>query len=220
RVTGGLTFPGVNGQPRTLFSRDWNNVMPRVGFAYQLDRRTVLRGGYGGYFGPLGVQRNDVIQSGFSQTTSLVPTLDNGLTFIATLDNPFPGPLLSPRGAADGLLTFAGRSISFYEEQPRAPRQHRWQFSVQRELPQRVLLEVSYVGNKGDSMQVSRDYRPLPLQYLSRSPVRDQATIDYLSAQVPNPFYPLLPGTGLSGTTVSRSFLLSSGAYSQFTGMT
>src|SRR3989442_4644007 len=30
--------------------------------------------------------------------------------------------------------------------------------------------------------QVSRDYRPLPLQYLSRSPVRDQATIDYLSA--------------------------------------
>lgn len=219
RVIGGLTFPGVNGQPRALFSRDWNNLMPRIGFAYQLDQKTVLRGGYGVYFGPLGIQRNDVIQSGFSQTTSLVPSVDNGLNFIATLDNPFPGALLQPRGSADGLLTFAGRGISFYEESPRAPRQQRWQFSIQRELPKRVLTEVSYVGNYGDSMQVSSDYRPLPLQYLSTSPVRDQATIDYLSAQVPNPFYPLLPGTGLSGKTVSRSYLLSSGPYSEFTGM-
>ena len=69
-------------------------------------------------------------------------------------------------------------------------------------------------------MQVSKDYRPLPLQYLSRSPVRDQATIDYLSAQVSNPFYPLLPGTSLSGTTVSRSYLLSSATYPQFAAMT
>jgi len=219
RVMGGLTFPGVNGQPHTLFSRDWNNLMPRVGFAFQLDNKTVIRGGYGVYFGPLGIQRNDVIQSGFSQTTSLVPTLDNGVTFVADLSNPFPNGFLSPRGAADGLLTFVGRNISFYEESPRAPRQQRWQIGVQRELPKRVLVEASYVGNHGDSMQVSKDYRPLPLQYLSRSPFRDQATIDYLSASVPNPFYPLLPGTGLSGTTVSRSYLLSSSVYPQFTGM-
>ena len=38
--------------------------------------------------------------------------------------------------------------------------------------------------------------------------VRDQATINYLSAAVNNPFYPLLPKTGLSGTTVARSQLL------------
>ena len=140
-VVGGLTFPGVNGQPRTLFSRDWNNLMPRIGFAYQFDNKTVLRGGYGVYFGPLGIQRNDVIQSGFSQNTSLVPSTDNGLNLVR-LDNPFPGPLLQPRGAADGLLTFAGRSISFYEESPRAPRQQRWQ-RIQREFPKRVLVEVS-----------------------------------------------------------------------------
>ena len=121
RLVGGLTFPGVNGQPRTLFSRDRNNLMPRIGLAYTLDQKTVLRGGYGVYFGPLGIQRNDVIQSGFSTTTSLVPSLDNGLTFVATLGNPFPTGILTPRGNADGLLTFAGRSISFYEESPRAP---------------------------------------------------------------------------------------------------
>jgi hypothetical protein len=220
RVVGGLTFPGVGGQPRTLFSRDLNNFMPRIGFAFSLDRKTVLRGGYGAYFGSLGIQRNDVIQSGFSQTTQLIPSLDSGLSFVATLSNPFPNGITEPRGAADGLMTFVGRSIRFYEESPRAPLQQRFQMSIQRELPQRVLLEMAYVGNRSSDMEVTKDYRALPLQYLSRSPVRDQATIDYLSAQVPNPYYPLLPGTGLSGTTVSRSYLLSSGPYSQFTGLT
>src|SRR6202011_4790588 len=54
-------------------------------------------------------------------------------------------------------------------------------------------------------------------QYLSTSPLRDQATINLLSAQVPNPFYPLLPGTSLSGTTVARSQLLL--PFPQFTGI-
>ena len=219
RLAGGLTFPGVGGQPRTLFSRDLNNFMPRIGLAYTLGQKTVIRGGYGMYYGTLGIQRNDVIQSGFAYTTSLVPSLDNGLTFVATLSNPFPTGITEPRGAADGLATFVGRSIRFYEEHPEAPLQQRWQLSIQRELPQRVLFEAAYVGNRSTSMEVGRDYRPLPLKYLSRSPVRDQATIDYLSAQMPSPFYPLLPGTGLSGTTVSRSYLLSSGDYPHFTGL-
>ena len=219
RLVGGLTFPGVNGKPRTLFNRDLNNFMPRIGFAYQLGHKTVLRSGYGAYYGSLGIQRNDVIQSGFSQTTQLIPSLDSGLSFVATLSNPFPSGITEPRGAADGLMTFVGRSIRFYEENPRTVLQHRWQFAIQRELPQRVLLEAAYVGNHSSSMEVSKDYRALPLNYLSRSPVRDQATIDYLSAQVSNPFYPLLPGTGLSGTSVSRSYLLSSGNFPQFTGL-
>ncbi len=220
QLIGGLTFAGVGGQPRTLYSRDWNNVMPRIGFAYSLGSKTVVRGGYGVYFGSFGILLSDVIQSGFSQTTNLVPSLDNGITFIATLKNPFPTGILEPRGAADGLLTFVGRGISFYEENAEATRQQRWQLGVQRELPLRVLLEASYVGNRGSSLQLGKEYRALPLQYLSRSPFRDQAAINYLSEQVPSPFYPLLPGTGLAGTTVSRSYLLSSGKYPHFTGMT
>lgn len=218
---GGLTFPGVNGQPRELWRRDTNNFMPRVGVAYQLNSKTVLRGGYGMFFGPLGARRIDVIQTGFSQATSLIPSLDNGLTFVATLANPFPDGIQTPPGSRDGLLTFAGRSISsgFFNEYPRAPYHHRWQFSIQRELPHRILLELGYVGNAGSAIETTQDFRPLPLNYLSRLPYRDQPTIDYLGAQVSNPFYGLLPGTSLSGQTVSRSYLLSSGNYTGFTGM-
>jgi hypothetical protein len=53
-----------------------------------------------------------------------------------------------------------------------------------------------------------KDLNALPAQYLSTSPVRDQNTINYLNAQVTNPFYPLLPKTNLASTTVARSQLL------------
>jgi hypothetical protein len=219
RLMGGLTFANIGGQPRTLWTRDKDNFMPRVGMAYQWNAKTVIRGGFGVYYGALGLQRGDVNQNGFSQRTNLVPSLDSGLTFVATLANPFPGGIQEPRGAADGLLTFAGRGISFFDESPKAPVQQRWQFSVQRELPQRVLVEVAYVGNHGDDIQTSRDLRPLPLEYLSRTFYRDTATINYLSEQVPNPFAGLLPGTSLNGNNISRSYLLSSGNYPHFTGL-
>ncbi len=220
RLLGGLTFPAVGGLPRTLWKRDINNFMPRLGFAYMLGPKTVVRGGYGLFYGTLGIPRGDVVQYGFTQSTALIPSLDNGMTFVATLSNPFPDGIREPRGAADGLMTYVGQSIRFFDENPAAGYHQRWQLSVQRELPLRVLLEVGYAGNRGTKLETTRNLRALPPKYLSRSPVRDTETINYLTATVPNPFYPLLPGTGLSGTTVSRAFLLSSADYPHFTGLT
>jgi hypothetical protein len=220
RAMGGLTFPGVGGQPRTLWNRDTNNIMPRVGMAYSLGDKTVIRAGYGIYFGPLGAQRGDVAQLGFSQRTELIPSLDGGLTFRATLSNPFPDGIQNPPGASEGLMTFVGRGTRFFEENPQASRQQRWQFSIQRQFPQRVLLEATYLGNYGDALELTRDYRPLPVEYLSRSPLRDTPHINFMTQQVPNPFYPMLPGTNLSGQNVSRAYLLSSGDYAHFPGLT
>ena len=42
----------------------------------------------------------------------------------------------------------------------------------------------------------------MPRQYLSTSPTRDTATINFLTQQVPNPMAGLLPGTGINGATV------------------
>ena len=65
-------------------------------------------------------------------------------------------------------------------------------------------------------MPVNHNFNGTPLQYLSTSPTRDQATIDRLSANVANPFAGLLPGTGLNGSVVSRSQLLA--ASPQYSG--
>jgi hypothetical protein len=207
----------VGGLPRTLWERDANNFMPRVGLAYTLTPKTVLRAGYGVYFGFLGTRRGDVIQTGFSQETSLIPSLDGGLTFVATLANPFPTGIQEPQGAALGTMTYVGQGISFFNTKPLAPYMQRWQFSGQRQLPHRVVAEVSYVGNRGTHIEMSRNLNAFPTQYLSRTGVRDQPVIDYFSANLPNPYNPLLPGTGRAGTLISRATLLT--AYPHFGGL-
>jgi len=35
-IKGGLVFPGVNGQPRTIYNTDWTNIQPRIGVAWQI----------------------------------------------------------------------------------------------------------------------------------------------------------------------------------------
>ena len=67
-VRGGLTFAGVDGQPDGLYTTPKNNFMPRVGATYKLNDKTVLRGGYGVFYGFLGQRRGDVIPSGFRRT--------------------------------------------------------------------------------------------------------------------------------------------------------
>jgi hypothetical protein len=207
-VLGGLTFPGVNGNSRALWNYMRTNLMPRFGVAYTMTPKTVIRGGYGIYYEPVGVHDQNVIQTGFSQNTSMVASIDNGQHFIANLSNPFPNGLTPPLGAAGGANTFLGQSITFFNQNLKNPYMQRWQLAVQRELPGNSVVEVSYVGNRGVRQQVTKNLNALPDRYLSTTGLRDQTTINFLGAQVPNPFYPLLPGTSLSGQTVPRSQLL------------
>ncbi len=218
RVLGGLTFAGVNGNPRGLWKRDGNNFMPRIGLAYAINPRTVVRGGFGVFYDQLGILRRNVAQTGFNRNTAFVASLDNGQNFVANLTDPFPNGFDRPAGAGLGLLTNAGQGISFFNPNPLVPHMERWEASVQRQLPHQTVLEVAYVGNHGSDLRVTRQLDAVPRQYMSASPLRDQAAIDFLSAQVPNPFFPLLPRTSLSGSNVSRSQLLR--PYPQFTGLT
>src|SRR5204863_9618511 len=149
--------------------------------------------------------------------TDLVPSLDNGLTYSANFTNPFPGGFLPPPRASGGLATNLGQGITFFDPNTTSSYMQRWQLAVQRQLLKDTLIEVSYVGNRGTRMQVTRDLNPTPAQYLSTSPFREQATIDFLSAQVPNPFFRLLPKTNLAASTIARSQLLK--PYPQFSGI-
>jgi hypothetical protein len=81
------------------------------------------------------------------------------------------------------------------------------------------MIESSYVGNRGTKLPVSREFNPTPAQYLSLLPYRDQTVINYLSAQMPNPFYGIrdFTGTGLGGQNISRGSLLK--PYPQFAGI-
>jgi hypothetical protein len=87
---------------------------------------------------------------------------------------------------------------------------------VQRELPAQWLLEVGYVGSHGYNLLTDAELNNVPVQYLSTSQSRDQAVIDFLGAQVPNPMAGLLP-TGSTGANIARSQLLR--PFPQYTGV-
>ncbi len=207
KVNGGLLFAGVNGLPRELWTPDKNNFAPRIGMAWNVRKNTVIRAGYGLFYVPLGADRQSVNQSGYSLRTSLVPSTDNGQTYIASLSNPFPSGWFNPPGSSLGLATDAGRGVSFFRNASVNGYMQRYSFGIQQQLPKDFFLDVSYIANRGSDLGVTRQYTPIPNSLLSILPTRDQKTIDYLTSQVPNPFYPL-PGTNLAGTTVARSQLL------------
>ncbi len=207
---GGLTFANVNGEPRGVYETPKRNLMPRIGLTYRLTDRTVLRSGYGVFYGFLGQRRGDVIQSGFSQNTPFIASSDNGRTFTARLSDGFTN-ILEPKGAADGYMTFVGQGITFFEEYPLMPYMQRWQLGVQHQLAGGFLAEATYVGNRGTNVEISRNWNVTPQEYLSHSLVRDNATRGYLSGTVANPLRNLLPAGavgGLTGSTIARERLL------------
>lgn len=219
KARGGLVFAGINGQPRELWSRDINNFAPRVSLAYTLAKSTVIRAGYGIFFGALGMRRTDVTQNGFTRNTPFIPTKDSGLTFSSMLSNPFPDGLLQPVGAAQGAMTDVGNAISFFNPAPVASYNQRWQVSIQRQFGSSNMLEVAYVGNRSTKTEITRDLNIVGNQLLSRSPFFDQQRVNYLTANIANPFRGLegVNGTLGTNTTVTRESLLK--PYPQFTAV-
>lgn len=216
-VLGGLTFLGTGQTPSSMWHSGNLDFAPRFGAAYQIDHKTVLRGGVGLFYNTVYRGIAQIIQTGYSSTTTLNPTLNNGVTFVATLANPFPGGFSQPGGNSLGLATNDGQAVTFVNPNWIDPRALIWQVDIQHRLGEQTFVEVGYVGNAGYDLAATKNYDAIPDKYLSTSPVRDTATINTLTAAVPNPFYPNLPGTSLSGTTVALSQLLL--PYPEFTSV-
>ncbi len=152
---GGYVFPG-NG-PDTLGRRTIAPLeikpSPRIGIAYSLNDKTVIRTGYGVFFGvPYDGATREFNSNAFQTTTSFVTTVGgNGVQPSALMSNPLPsGGLLYPPGASQGLLTLVGTNLNTaYPPTLRTPYNQQWNLSVQRSLTTDMLLQVAYVGNKG-----------------------------------------------------------------------
>jgi hypothetical protein len=202
QVKGGSVYPGVGGVDRRLQAGEFM-WLPRIGVAYQLTPKTVLRSGYGIYFDTVNAQRSAINQFGFSQTTSSVLTTNFGVDWLAgdpqhgvsPLTDPFPvradGTRFdSPFGSALGTLASAGRGWSNILDYnlPRA-RQQRYRLDLQRQLTTNMALTVAYSGSYSDHIAVSQKLDALPERYWATGLVRNNAIATNLNQNVPNPFY-------------------------------
>jgi hypothetical protein len=205
RTTGGVRFVTRDGFGRSPYHGEKNNFLVRVGLAYSFRKDTVIRAGYGTYYDSMGVNRSVAQQVGFSQATPIQASLDSGVTYYATNANPFPAGMIPAAGAGGGLTTSLGQGIAFYDPNLKHAYSQRWSFSVQRMLPRQFLFEGGYVANRGTRLGITRDHNATPNQYLSKSSIRDQTTINYLSQTFASPFYGLASSYGRN---ITRANLL------------
>jgi hypothetical protein len=212
QVLGGYTFADSNN--RAAWNTDRSNWQPRFGLAYTMNEKTVLRGGFGIFMAPHQIEiQSNPLQTGFAGSTPFVPTNDNGLTFAATLTNPFPNGLSASPGASQGLLTATGVDVGsstapIFIVNRKNAKFARMIVGVQRELPGHFVAEANFVSSWGYDMPVARNLDFVPRQYLRADPASDAAANTLLSATIPNPFRNLLPGTGSplnTATTITRA---------------
>ncbi|HEY8561963.1 MAG TPA: carboxypeptidase regulatory-like domain-containing protein [Pyrinomonadaceae bacterium] len=211
---GGLLFAGVD-TGSGLYETPKDTFLPRFGVAYQINEKTVIRGGFGLFAGFLGERRGDVIQPGYTRTTSFaLSSLANGAPIPNSISI-FPSiQLQEPVGNAAGRQTGLGGGISFFNQNPEISKQFRYQVGIQRELPWGFVVEAMYVGNQGYNIEIARNINALPNRYLSTDATRTAAMNSnntFLTANVRNPFKGIaaFAGTGFgTNDNIARSQLL------------
>ncbi|MBL8292817.1 MAG: TonB-dependent receptor [Bryobacterales bacterium] len=201
-LLGGLVYASQNGLPRGIYDPDRNNFAPRIGFAYSVTNKTILRGGYALHYIPV---VGSVDPVGYSATTAMVTSQD-GFTPRDRLSNPFPAGLAAITGNSSGLATLVGQGISFVEPNDKMPMLHTWNLNIQREVFSKSLFQMGYVGSRG--IHITSDPQVGISENINQVPSEALSLGRSLLEAVPNPFRGVIASGPLAGATVQRQQLL------------
>ncbi len=201
-LVGGVGIPGLNGTSDMLQHPRGLHPDPRLGLAYQLDSKTVIRSGFGIFHHPLAAWEQFPNALGTTRASNSISAQANGVTPLDNLSNPFPQGLPGPYGNAAGLAIGLGQNVAGPLLTQDIPYQANWSLDVQRQLPFGVVVTAAYVGNAGVHLMT-------PIQ-LNQIPDSDLALGSKLIGVVPNPFYGVItdPSSTLSLPTVQYGQLL------------
>ncbi len=212
-VYGAIVYSGPGN--RGLYRSNWDDLAPRIGFAYSVMPKLVLRGGWGLYYsrnyfggGP---------NPGYSQSTKWTSSVD-GNTVTQPLAQAFSTGVLPVTGNKLGGLTNVGQGGGGVNPYRPDPRIKQFMLGFQYAFTPNNLLDVNYVGNRGTRIILgSMNYGQLDPQYLSMGTA--------LNNLVPNPLANALntlglpaSSCGLNSATVPQGQLLL--PYPEFCGST
>src|SRR6202040_2750825 len=217
--------PAVKGDVFLVNSGNRNNIplekidfSPRLGFAYSINSKMVVRSGYGIFWIPTYVSfslnpLNDMVNAA---ATTYTGTLD-GTHPVNTIALPFPAGISAPPGRSLGVqgtqqfLTQVVQSVTEVE-----PRNHpegyvqQWNLDVQRDLPAGFFVSAAYVGSKGTHLaQYSQQINQISDAWLAQAASQVDPSLPNprqnvtLVQSTPNPFFINGQALALTGTTTT-----------------
>ncbi len=153
----------IKATPGSLFNRalvhpDYKDYGPRLGLAYSIDSKTVVRGGYGISY--TFFNRPGSAQEGINAPQALFGVLSQSIpaggpvpaTFLTTM-NSFTTNIASP-----AAFNPVNSNVVYTPPDSKWPYIQNWFFSVQRQLPKQTVLDLSYNGNHSLRLPIIADY--------------------------------------------------------------
>ncbi len=214
-ITGAFQY--ASDSNRYAWPADNSNFAPRIGVAFKVTDKLVVRAGAGMFYLPQSAMLSfdgDGQFYGFSSSTPMIATTNNGYVPANLVSNPFPNGVNQPTGSSLGPLTLVGDGLSqMWVKQPHpTPYSEQWSFDVQYQLGSHSVFEAGYTGIRGRKLLYGNpnlDLDQLPTQFLSLGP--------QLDAEVANPFYGVAPASSFLGSqpTIAYNELLR--PYPQYT---
>jgi hypothetical protein len=199
---------------------DTTNFAPRIGLAYSLTTRTILRSGYGIFWVPNYVSFavnpiNDMLNAA---STTYTGTVD-GIHPFNSIALPFPNGISPPPGRSlgtEGTQQYLTQVVSSITEVDRANHPSgyvgQWNVDVERELPAGIFISGAYVGSKGThlaqySQQINQISDTLLADAARQFAVGGRSAVTLLQS-VPNPFFINGQALALAAPTTTEGQLL------------
>jgi len=197
-----------------------NNLAPRIGVAYSLTPKTVVRSGYGIFWVPSDVSFalnpvNDMLNAG---TTTYTGTVD-GVHPFRSITLPFPDGIFAPPGRSLGTVGTQQFLTQVVQSITEADHSHhhgayvqQWNLTVERLLPGGFFLSAAYVGTRGNHLeQYSQQVNQISDAKLAEAAAQfasgGRSAVTLLQS-VPNPFFVNGKALALAAPTTTAGQLL------------